>query len=154
MKLSIIVAFDEARCMGTDTGLPWLIPEEMAHFKRTTWGYPVIMGRRTWELLPAKYRPLPGRKNIVLTKQTLSLCSACVASSLDGVLRLAIDAEEAFVIGGLQVYRVALPVTERILVSQIHGRFQGTFTFPELLGWTGRLVSQHEQFDVWEYIHD
>lgn len=132
--ISLIVAMDEARLIGRSGGLPWHIPEEMRAFKRITMGHPCIMGRKTWESLK---RPLPGRLNVVVTRQSgYTATGAVVVTSLAQALELAKArcdewGDEVFVIGGAELYRDALPLAQRLYLTRVQGRFDGDVYFPE-----------------------
>jgi dihydrofolate reductase len=115
MTLNLIWAQSSSGVIGRDNGIPWHVPEDMARFKELTMGHTVIMGRLTWESLPEKFRPLPGRKNVVLTRQTDFMADgADVITSLDEV-----DFRDAWVIGGSQVYGLALPHATRCEVTEV-----------------------------------
>lgn len=108
--------------------MPWHLPEDLAHFKRTTMGCPVIMGRKTWDSLPVKFRPLPGRLNVVLTRSS-SWHEPGVqrASTLDEALASCKQsgAPEVWVIGGAQIYEQALPLAQQLVVTDIDATFEG-----------------------------
>jgi len=121
--LSIIVARARNGIIGRDNALPWHIPGELGHFKRTTMGKPIIMGRKTFESIG---RPLPGRRNIVVTRNADWSHSGCErAASLDEAIALAGDAEEAFVIGGAQLYAEAIPRADRLIITEIDRDYEG-----------------------------
>jgi dihydrofolate reductase len=119
-RLTLIVARARNGVIGRENTLPWHLPEDLAHFKRTTLGQPVIMGRKTWDSLPPKFRPLPGRLNIVVTRQTdWQAEGALVAHSLqEAVSHCPADAE-VWVIGGAEVYAQAMPLATRAVVTEI-----------------------------------
>ena len=128
--LSLIAAMARHRVIGVDNRLPWHVPEDLQHFKRITLGKPIIMGRRTWVSLG---RPLPGRHNIVLTRQSEWVAEgATVVTSLDAALIAATDAEEVFVIGGAELYQLALPRAQRIYLTEIELDVVGDAYFPPL----------------------
>jgi dihydrofolate reductase len=117
--------------IGRDGGLLWRLPEDMAHFKALTMGHPVIMGRKTWDSLPAKFRPLPGRRNLVLSRQAgLSLEGAEVFATLESAFAAASDADQVFIIGGAQLYAEALPHADRLALTEIDADFDGDTLFP------------------------
>lgn len=124
--------------IGRDGSMPWHLPEDLAHFKRTTEGHPVIMGRRTWESFPEKYRPLPGRTNIVVSRQELDRSDypgAVVVGSLEQALREARGSEgadEIWVIGGGQVYAEAAEHANAALVTVIDTAVEGDTYAPVL----------------------
>lgn len=133
-RVSIISAIGRNRVVGKDNDLLWYIPEDLKRFKELTLGHPVIMGRRTWESLPERVRPLPGRTNIVVTRNAdWSAEGALVAHSLEEALAIAKkhDQEEVFVIGGGQMYAQALPHTDRLYLTLIDDEKEGHVYFPE-----------------------
>jgi dihydrofolate reductase len=129
-RISIIVAMDENGLIGARNGLPWRLPNDLKHFKRTTLGKPVLMGRKTWESLG---KPLPERQNLVMSRDTaFHPDGAKIVRTLDGALRLAeADGfEELMVIGGAQVYALALPRADTLYLTRVHARFEGDTWFP------------------------
>lgn len=105
--------------IGRDNDLPWHLPEDLKHFRRTTSGDAVVMGRRQWESLPQKVRPLPGRTNVVLTRDRgYAAPGAQVVGSLHEALELVAD-QDAWICGGGQVYEAALPFADRLVVTEI-----------------------------------
>jgi dihydrofolate reductase len=135
--LSIIVARASNRVIGQgDRQLPWRIPSDLKRFKAITMGHPVIMGRKTWESVPEKYRPLPGRTNIILTKQEgYTAEGAIVACSLEqaqAVAKSAPGAEEVFVIGGEDIYRQFFDRVGKMYVTTVDARISGDRYFPIL----------------------
>lgn len=119
--------------IGRDNTIPWRLPEDMAHFKRLTTGWPVIMGRKTWDSLPAKFRPLPGRANIVITRQPdWNGNGAETAASLADALALCAASDEVWIIGGAQIYAQAMPLAERIEVTEIAENVEGDAYAPPL----------------------
>lgn len=129
MRVSLIVALDRNGLIGDERGLPWRLPLDLRRFREITMGKPVIMGRTTHEHIG---RPLPGRQNVVLTRNPARDYAGCtVASSLENALAAAgSDVEEAVVIGGAEVYRSALAKVDRIYLTIVDGVFAGTTTFP------------------------
>ena len=134
MKLNLIYARAANRVIGKDGAMPWHLPEDLAHFKRLTQGHPVIMGRKTWDSLPVRFRPLPGRANIVVTRQAdWNEIGAQRASSLREALSMAEQTDsEAWIIGGAQIYAQALPLASRIEVTEIGRDFDGDAHAPQL----------------------
>lgn len=125
-RLHLILARAANGVIGKDNALPWHLPEDMAHFKRTTLGHPVIMGRKTWDSLPAKFRPLPGRLNIVVTRDAQWQAEgASRAGSLSEAMALCPEGSDAWVIGGAQIYAAALPLAETAVVTEIARDFEG-----------------------------
>ena len=132
-EVVIIAAVANNRVIGKDNSLIWSIPEDMAHFKALTAGHVVVMGRKTWESLPPRFRPLPGRRNIVISRQTdYSAPGAEVASSLVGALETASSAEQVFVIGGEQIYRQAMDAAHRLEITRVDLEPEGDAWFPEI----------------------
>jgi dihydrofolate reductase len=131
MIRSLIVARAANGVIGKDNGMPWHLPADLAHFKRTTMGRPVIMGRRTWESIG---RPLPGRRNVVVTRNAgFAAPGAEVVASLEAAWRTVADADEVFVIGGGQLYAEALPGADRVYVTEIGETIEGDTRFPDLV---------------------
>ena len=132
--LSLIAAVARNRIIGKDNQLLWHLPDDMRHFRETTHGKAVIMGRKTWESLPEKFRPLPGRNNIVVSRNPDYVASgATVATSLAEAVILAGNREnEVFVIGGADLYRQALPTADRLYLTEITADFAGDVFFPPL----------------------
>ena len=133
VTLNLIYARASNGVIGKDNRLPWHLPEDLAHFKRTTLGCPVIMGRKTWDSLPPKFRPLPGRLNLVLTNdRSWRPDGAEVVHSLPDALTRCPAGQEAWVIGGAQVYALALPLARRVVVTEIAQDFDGDAHAPVL----------------------
>jgi dihydrofolate reductase len=135
--VAAIVAMDEGRVIGRDGALPWHLPEDLAHFKALTSGHVVVMGRKTWESLPPKFRPLPGRVNIVVSRapQSLTLPSGTYAAgSIDEALSLAervSDPERIiWIIGGAEVYKAALPLCDELHLTLVSGTHEGDAYLP------------------------
>ena len=128
--LTLIAAVARDGVIGIGNRLPWHLPADLGHFKALTTGHAVIMGRKTWESLPARFRPLPGRRNIVVTRDTAYRAEgAMVANSLPAAIEAA-DGGEAFVIGGAELYAAALPLADRLQLTEIDARFAGDTWFP------------------------
>ncbi len=135
MKVSLIVAVASNGVIGKDNDLIWYLPRDLNYFKRTTQGHAVIMGRRNYESIPEKYRPLPGRTNIVVTRQNEYEAPGCkVVNSLESALALAneIDDDEPFIIGGGQIYKESLQenIVNRLYITEVHADFEGDTYFP------------------------
>jgi dihydrofolate reductase len=126
MALNLIFARSRNGVIGKDNTLPWHLPEDLAHFKQTTFGQPVLMGRKTWESLPPKFRPLPGRTNIVVTRQTnWHAESAVVAHSIEDAVQHCPPDSQVWVIGGAEVYAQAMPLAARAVMTEIDADFEG-----------------------------
>lgn len=131
MKLTIVAAVARNGVIGRDGSIPWRLPEDMAHFRELTTGHPVVMGRRTWESLPGRFRPLPGRRNVVVTRNAgWTAAGAERAGSLDEALALVDDAAEVFVIGGAVLYASALPLADELQLTEIERDVEGDTVFP------------------------
>ena len=134
MELHLIFARANGGVIGKNNALPWHLPEDLAHFKRTTLGQPVIMGRKTWDSLPERFRPLPGRTNVVVTRQPdWTGGSALRADSLQQALSLCSPATHAWVIGGAQLYAQALPLASSVVVTEIELEVEGGDAFAPAL---------------------
>lgn len=133
MKLGLIFARARNGVIGRDGVMPWHLPEDLAHFKAKTAGCPVIMGRKTWESLPPRFRPLPGRRNIVVTRQPdWQAAGAERAASLQDAIALCAGAPQAWVTGGAGLFREALPYADTAEVTWIDADFAGDTHAPEL----------------------
>jgi dihydrofolate reductase len=127
-RINLILARAANGVIGQRGALPWHLPEDLAHFKRQTGGAPVIMGRKTWDSLPPRFRPLPGRRNIVVTRQGdwQAAGAECAASLCDALALCERDAApEAWVIGGAQIYAEAEPLAQRAIVTEIERDYAG-----------------------------
>jgi len=135
--LSIIVAMDDNRLIGKDNGLPWRLPADLQYFKQVTMGHTVVMGRKTFESIG---RALPGRRNLVLTRNEAYQAQGCtVIHSLDEIDSA--PEEEVFVIGGAEIFREMLPRVDRLYLTRIHAAFEGDAYFPEVDESKWRLIS-------------
>lgn len=129
-QLQAIVAYAANRVIGRNNQLPWRLPEDLAHFKRTTLGHPILMGRRTWESIG---RPLPGRHNIVVSRQPgLVLPGATVVSSLGEARSACAPSPVAYVIGGAELYAAALPYCSAVIATELHCEVAGDAWFAAL----------------------
>ena len=129
-RLSLIVAMTENRIIGANNAMPWHLPADLAFFKATTLGNPVVMGRKTFESIG---RPLPGRRNIVVSRDPAYVAPGCTtATSIEESLHQAGTAGEIFVIGGAMLFEAVLPKAQRIYLTRIHAALDGDTLFPEL----------------------
>jgi len=129
--LSLVAAVARNGVIGHDNKLLWHLPEDLQHFRRVTLGCPVIMGRKTWDSLPERFRPLPGRFNIVVTRNAQwQATGATVADSVPRALALAGDSPKIFVIGGAELYAAALPLADELVLTEIDRDFKGDVSFP------------------------
>ena len=133
MQLGLIYARARNGVIGKAGGLPWHLPEDMAHFKQVTLGCPVIMGRKTWDSLPPRFRPLPGRMNIVVTRQPdWHAPGATRAASLPEAVALCTGETRAWVIGGADIYAQALPLAHTAEITEIDADFEGDAFAPPM----------------------
>lgn len=143
--ISLMVAHDPDYVIGKDNQLPWHIPEDLAYFKKHTIGKGMVMGRNTFESIG---RPLPKRRNIVVTRNKQYKAQGVdIVHNLEDAIKLAeTEHEEVMVIGGEQIFREALPIADRLYITQIHRSFPGDTFFPEY-GREWNLVAESERFD-------
>jgi len=139
MDIGIIVAFDEGGVIGKGDKLPWRIPKDMQHFKDLTMGHPVIMGRKTYESIPERFRPLDGRLNVVLSRSERIIQGAYVVKSLGEAIDLLderpsdeMNYEKVYIAGGRSVYEEALSFADFLEVTHVNGMYEGDVYFPEV----------------------
>lgn len=158
MELALIVAVAANGVIGRDGSLPWHLPEDLAHFKETTMGHPVIMGRVAFEdVLEFLDEPFPGRTNIVLSRSEPELPPGVIlAGSLDEAIDTArsTGTDVAYVAGGATVYEQTLPRADRLLRSELHEAYEGDVTFPawDRSAWREVRRESHSEFDIVEYV--
>ncbi len=129
--LTLIAAVGRNRAIGKDNQLLWSLPEDMKFFKETTQGATVIMGRKTWESLPPRFRPLPGRRNLVITRQQgYDAPGAEVFNDLPPAIQAARDDAAVFVIGGAELYALALPLSQRLILTEVDSAPEADAFFP------------------------
>jgi dihydrofolate reductase len=153
-KLSAIVAMTPDRLIGKENGLPWRLPEDLKMFKRTTAGHPVVMGRKTWDSL-GKYKPLPGRQNIVITRDKgWAEDGAEVIFSAEELQHLDLQDEHVFLIGGAQIYELFLPLLDELIVSHVYQNYEGDAYFPEFSEHFSEyeVLESYEEFEVRRYL--
>ena len=145
----LIAAAGEANELGRDGDLPWHLPDDFAHFKKATSGHPIIMGRKTFETFP---KPLPNRWHLIVTRDrdyAAGHPGCTVVHSLEAALQAVASREKAFVIGGGEIYRQALPFATQIILTRVHGNFEADTFFPELDPGAWELVqSEHHPRDA------
>jgi len=130
MRITLIVAAAENNAIGRDGDLPWRLRADMLRFRDTTIGHPVIMGRKTWDSLP---KPLVDRRNIVLTRNTgFEAEGGIVTTTIEEALKACDDAEECFIIGGGEIYRLFLEQADRVLLTRVLTEIDGDASFPAL----------------------
>lgn len=143
MKVGAIWAEANEGAIGRGGTMPWHLPEDLAHFRQVTLGAPVIMGRRTWESLPERFRPLPGRENIVVTRDaSYEARGASVRSSLEHAIQAAAagGADAAWIMGGGELYRSAMPFADELVVTRIELDVPDADTFAPEIGGEWRLA--------------
>ena len=129
MTISIIVAIGENNAIGKDNQLLWHIPADLRHFKNKTSGHTIIMGRKTFDSVG---KPLPNRRNIVVTRQDIQIAGCEVVKSIDDALALCKEEDEVFIGGGAEIYRLAMAQTDRIYLTIIHQEFDADTFFPKI----------------------
>lgn len=146
MERIIIAAVSENGVIGKDGDIPWYFPEDLKHFKQKTMGFPVIMGSSTYRSLPEDFKPLPGRKNIVLTRSGIDIDeSVAVANSLGEAWSIAEEhGDKAFIIGGATVYEQTLSEADKLVITRIHEEFDGDTFFPD---WSSEKWKEAERDD-------
>lgn len=133
MIISLIAALTENRVIGRDNDLPWHLPDDMKYFMQTTSGHHVIMGRKNYESIPDKFRPLPNRANIVVTRQEAYNAPGCmVVNSIPDAIDIAIDNHETeiFIIGGAEIYTQSMALANRLYLTEIRTSLEGDAFFP------------------------
>lgn len=129
--ISLMVAMDENRLIGKNNKLPWYLPADLQYFKKVTMGHPIVMGRKTFESIG---RVLPGRENVIVTRNHDYKVEGCTILHDVSEIKTFADTseEEVFVIGGAEIFKEILPVTDRLYITQIHEVFEGDTYFPEI----------------------
>jgi dihydrofolate reductase len=152
-RLSLILAASQNGVIGANNRLPWRLPADLAYFKRLTLGHSVVMGRKTYESIG---RPLPGRANIIITRQANFQADGChVVHSFDAALALCPPDDEVFIIGGADIYRQALPRADKIYLTRLHADFTGDLLMfeldPALWQETSRQDCVSDEKNAWPY---
>jgi dihydrofolate reductase len=128
-RICLIAAIAANRIIGRDNALPWRLPADLKRFKALTLGHPVVMGRKTYASIG---RPLPGRRNLVITRNRGYSAPGCeIVHSLDAAIAACRGAQEIFIIGGAELYRESLPLAHSLEFTEIHAAFEGDATFPQ-----------------------
>lgn len=127
MIISIIAAMDENRLIGSNNGLPWYLPADFRHFKEVTMGKPVVMGRKTFESIG---KPLPGRKNIVISRKGFAAEGVISVDSIESALQEVQGADEVMIIGGANIYEQIIKHAERMYLTHVHAKCEGDAWFP------------------------
>jgi dihydrofolate reductase len=129
MIVTIVVAIAENHAIGKNNQLLWHLPKDLKHFKEITSGGTVIMGRKTYDSVG---KPLPNRRNIIITRQQIEIAGCEVVNSLQAALDLCRDHKEVFIVGGAEIYKQAMPLTDRIYLTIVHENFEADTYFPEI----------------------
>ncbi|HEY4326288.1 MAG TPA: dihydrofolate reductase [Mucilaginibacter sp.] len=129
MIVTIVVAISENHVIGKDNKLLWYLPNDLKHFKDITTGHTIIMGRKTYESVG---KPLPKRRNIIITRQPITIEGCEVVNSIEAALALYANENEVFIVGGAEIYKQAISLTNRIYLTIVHKQFDGDSFFPEL----------------------
>ena len=159
MVISLIAAVSSNMVIGKNNDLPWKLPDDMKYFMETTKGHHVIMGRKNYESIPEKFRPLPNRTNIVVTRQENFQAPGCiVVNSIERALDIANNNGEleVFIIGGAEIYKQGLPSTQRMYLTEINATIEGDTYFPEVdkTEWIETSRIPHEEDDRHRYSFD
>nr|MBC7611987.1 dihydrofolate reductase [Pseudopedobacter sp.] len=142
MTLSIIVATDEENGIGKENQLMWHLPKDLKFFKTTTSGHPIIMGRKTYDSVG---RPLPNRRNIIITRQKdLKIDGVEIFNDLENAVKACSNEHEVFIVGGGEIYRQALPFTDKIYLTKVHHTFDADAFFPEFNHSEWELISKED----------
>jgi dihydrofolate reductase len=129
MNISIVVAISENHVIGKDNKLLWHLPNDLKHFKEITTGHTVIMGRKTYDSVG---KPLPNRRNIIITRQPVTIAGCEVVNSIEAAIELCAGENEVFIVGGAEIYKQAIKLTDRIYLTIVHKNFDGDSFFPEI----------------------
>ncbi|AFZ83443.1 dihydrofolate reductase [Candidatus Kinetoplastibacterium blastocrithidii (ex Strigomonas culicis)] len=152
MEITIIVAYSDNRVIGNKNTLPWRISSDLKSFKEHTVNNTVIMGRKTWDSLPIK--PLPNRENIVITRNNILTNGAVLAKSPSEAISLCKPNKKIFIIGGSSIYEQFLPISSRILATEIHSLLEGDSFFPKIQSEIWLEIDRKPQFSENNYNYD
>ncbi len=143
MIVTIVVAIAEDNAIGNNNRLLWHLPADLKHFKNITTGHTVIMGRKTFDSVG---KPLPNRRNIIITRQHIEIEGCQVVSSLEDALTASSGEDEVFIVGGAEIYRQSIHLTDRIYLTIVHQKFEADTFFPEISysEWTQTERTDHE----------
>ncbi len=128
-EIIIIAALAKNKVIGNGLDLPWKLPKDMKFFAETTKGHTVIMGSKTWDSIPMKYKPLPDRKNIVISRNILAVMGAEVFNDLEKAINFSTG--KIFICGGGEIYKLALPLATKLLLTEVDAEINGNIFFPE-----------------------
>jgi dihydrofolate reductase len=146
VTVALVAAVARGGVIGRDSGIPWRLPEDVARFRELTTGHAVVMGRKTWDSIPDRFRPLPERRNVVVTRNPdWHAEGAERVSSVEDALELLEDEGHAFVIGGAEIYAAALPLADELLLTEIERDVEGDTFFPDWEREAFEVVSREER---------
>ena len=159
MKIALIAAMSTNRVIGINNDLPWHLPDDMKYFMNTTLGRTVIMGRKNYDSLPSKYKPLPNRTNVIITRQNNYQVNNCqVVGSMEAAIQLAQESGEGmlFIIGGGQIYELGLEYADEVYLTEIDAQIEkGEVFFPELGSeWLEHSRKHHPKDDRHQFSFD
>jgi len=146
MNLTLIAAIAENNVIGIEDKIPWRIKEDMERFKQLTINHPVIMGRKTYESIPEKFRPLPERKNIVLSRTLKPTDGIYIAHSINDAIKIA-ECNDSYVMGGEQVYKSFMPWIDKMEITKVHANYNGDAFFPEINWKEWKLVNEEKKIN-------
>ena len=153
MILTSIVAIAQNGVIGKDNDLIWHLPNDLKHFKNLTKDHTIIMGRKTWESIGSK--PLPHRKHIVISRNTnYKANGALVVSSVEDAIKNIIDDDQPFIVGGAQIYKMAMPFVQRLEITYVHHNFKGDTFFPELDKSLWKQTFEEKHFKDEKHLYD
>lgn len=144
MTISIIAAIAENNVIGKDNDLIWHISEDLKRFKRLTSGHTIIMGRKTYESLP--FKPLPKRKNIVISTKDIKFEGALIANSIENAIKLCEGEDEVFICGGATIYNYFIKLADKMYLTKVHHKFVGDTFFPVFSEINWKVESKSEKF--------
>jgi dihydrofolate reductase len=146
VTVALVAAVARGGVIGRDSGIPWRLPEDVARFRELTTGHAVVMGRKTWDSIPDRFRPLPERRNVVVTRNPAWHAEGAErVSSVEDALELLEDEGHAFVIGGAEIYAAALPLADELLLTEIERDVEGDTFFPDWDREAFEVVSREER---------
>ena len=144
MTLTLIAAVSENNVIGLNNRVPWRIKEDVARFKELTMDHPVIMGRKTYMSIPEKFRPLPGRKNIILSRTLQPMNGIYIAREINDSLGLT-EQKDSYVIGGGEIYNAFLSLADKMEITKVHAKYEGDVFFPEVNWNEWKLINEERK---------
>lgn len=129
--IALVAAVAQNNCIGKRGALPWYLPEDLKHFKKLTLGHVVLMGRKTWDSIPEKFKPLPKRANVVITRQNLAVPAGVEVYHTIPTALAAHAGKDIFVIGGAEIYNQTFALSDTLYITEVHKPVEGDAFFPE-----------------------